>query len=83
MTMSESIAFGDVVSFIEEAVMDATDKIPVFKLSDLIKLYNRHLNELGVTLEMRIHSSRFKKHLLSQFEDISVYNEGKEVILFF
>ena len=38
---------------------------------------------MGVTLETRIHSSRFKKCLLSQFEDISAYNEGKEVILVF
>ena len=34
------IAFGEVVPFIEEAVMNATDKIPAFLLSDLIKLYN-------------------------------------------
>ena len=72
------IAFGDVASFIEEIVMNATDTIPPFKLSDLIKIYNAHLKDLGITLETRTHSTRFKNRLLSQFEDLSAHNEGKE-----
>ena len=42
------IALEEVVSFIEEAVMNASDKIPAFKLFDLIKLYSLHLRELGI-----------------------------------
>ena len=34
------IAFGEVASFIEEIVMNTTDTISAFKLSDLIKLYD-------------------------------------------
>ena len=37
------IAFGEVVSFIEEAVMNAEDKMPAFKLSDLVKLYDARI----------------------------------------
>ena len=70
------IAFGEVVSFIEEIVMNATKKIPTFKLSDLIKLYDTHLKDLGITLETRTHNTRFKNRLLSQFEDSSAHNEG-------
>ena len=77
------IAFGEIISFIEESVTEAIDNIPIFKLSDLIKMYNSRLKELGIHLETRIHSTRFKERLLSQFEDMSAYNEKKEVILAF
>lgn len=77
------IAFGEVVAFMEETLLTSTDEIPTFKLSDLIKLYNTHLSDLGVTLETRIHSTRFKNRLLAQFEDLSAYNDKKEVILVF
>ena len=72
------IAFCEVVSLIEEIVMNATDTIPAFKLSDLIKLYDAHLKDLGVTLQTR---TRFKSRLLSQFEDLSTHNKVKELIL--
>ena len=77
------IAFGEVVSFIEEIVMNATDTIPAFKLSDLIKLYDNHLKDLGITLETRTHSTHFKNCLLSHVEDLSAHKEAKEVILVF
>ena len=59
------IEFGQVVTFIEETVTNATHEIPVFKLSDLVKLYNAQQKELGVHLETRIPSTRFKLRLLS------------------
>ena len=77
------IAFDQVVAFIEETVTNATHEIPEFKLSDLVKLYNAHLKELGVHLETRLHNTRFKLRLLSQFEDMSAYNDKKEVVLAF
>ena len=73
------IAFGEVVSFMKETIDNSAEVLPVFKLSDLIKLYNQCLNTLGVTVETRIHSTRFKKRLLSQY--MSAHNDGKEVIL--
>ena len=72
------VKFGEVVSFIEEIVMNATDTIPAFKLLALIKLYDAYLKDLGVTLETRTHSTRFKNCLLSQFEDLSAHNEEKK-----
>ena len=79
----QGIAFGEVVAFIEESLMASTEQIPAFKLSDLIKLYATGLSALCVHLETRVHSTRFKKRLLSQFQDMSAYNDKKEVFLVF
>ena len=38
------IAFGEVVSLIEETLLISSNEIPTFKLSDLIKQYNTHLS---------------------------------------
>ena len=59
------------VAFIEESLMASAEKIPAFKLSDLIKLYVARLSALGVHFKTRVHSTRFKKILLSQFQDMS------------
>ena len=77
------IAFGEVAVFIKEILLKLTDKIPTFKLSDLIKRYNTHLSQLGVTLETIVHGTRLKNRLLAQFEDLSAHNDKKEVILMF
>ena len=69
----QGIAFGEVVAFIEESLMASAEQIQAFKLSDLI----------GVHLETRVHSTRFKKRLLSQFQEMSAYNDKKEVLLVF
>ena len=68
------MAFGSVVSFIEESLMTEVDKIHVFKLSDLVKMYHTNLEEFGIHLETRIHSKQLKNRLLSQFQDLSVQN---------
>ena len=77
------IDFGRAISFIEEALLNTTDTIPVFKLSDSTKHYHSSLQDLGLTVQTRIHSTRFKQRLVAQFEDIAAYNEGREVILAF
>ena len=65
------------VAFIEESLMASTEQIPAFKLSDLLKLYVARLSALGVQFETRVHSTRFKKILLSQSQDMSAYNDKK------
>ena len=71
------------VAFIEESLMASAEQIQAFKLSDLIKLYVARLSALGVHLETRVQSTRFKKRLLSQFQEMSAYNDKKEVLLVF
>ena len=70
------ITFGREISFFEEVLLNTIDTIPVFKLSHLIKHYNSSLQDLGLTLQTRIHSTRFKQRLLAQFEETAAYNEG-------
>ena len=65
------IDFGRAISFIEEALLNTTDTIPVFTLSDLIKHYNSSLQDLGLTLQTRIHSTRFKQRLIADIADIA------------
>ena len=59
----QGIPFGEVVAFIEESFMASTKQFPAFKLSDLIKLFVARLSALGVHLEIRVHSTRFKKKI--------------------
>ena len=57
------ITFGEVVSFIEEIDMNATDTILVFPLLDLIKLYDAHLKDIRITLETRTQSKPFRNRI--------------------
>ena len=79
----QGIAFVEVIAFIEQSLMTSKEQIPAFRLSDLIKLYVARLSAIGVHLETRVHSTRFKKRLLSQFQDMSAYNDKKVVLLVF
>ena len=74
------IAFAEIVSYIEEQIAGATE-IPMFKLSDLLKFYVKTLQDLGLTLESRIHSTRFKDRILYQVEGLTAHNDGNEVLL--
>ena len=47
------VAFGEVVAFIEETLLVTTEEIPMFKLSDLIKLYTSQLSALGAHCEKK------------------------------
>ena len=60
---------------------NADEEIPVFKLSDLVKMYVDNLEKMGLHLGTRVHSTRFKIRLLSQFSDLTAHNSKKEVIL--
>ena len=75
------IAFAEVVPFVEESISESLDVFPLFKLSDLIKMYEEQLLELGVKREARTHSTRFKNRLLSRLDDLSAHNDGREVVL--
>lgn len=71
------------VAFIEEALLAATQENETFNLFDLTKLYTSQLSAPGVHLEKRVHSTSFKNRLLSQFKELSMYNNNKGVILVF
>ena len=62
------IAFAELVAFMED--MRGDDCAPVFKLADLGDMYTVRLEQLGVTVETRIHTTRLKMRLLSVFRDL-------------
>ena len=77
------IVFAEVVAYIEEARYD--DDKPMFKLADLVQLYNDRLRELGE--DDKVHSSRLKEKILSQIPNLSahtsVHSQGQNVIIMF
>ena len=63
----------------------STDEVvaPVLKLADFCKLYSTRLDQLGVKQTSRVHSTKLKNRILSQFPDMSDYREGRDVLLAF
>ena len=77
------IVFSEIISYIEEVYNSAETAIPLFKLSDLIKMCTESLKSLGLELKERIHSTRFKQIILFQFDDLKEFREGKQIIFAF
>ena len=75
------IVFNEVVAFIEEILLISNVEILTFKLSDLIKQYNTHLLQLGVTLETRIHSTYFKTGYLHSLKIYQLITRRKKSYL--
>ena len=79
---AESIALAELVSYIEETRMEM-EVATVFKLSDLVKLYQCRLQQLDEQVPDRVNSTQLKERLLSQMPDLKAYKEGKEVLIAF
>ena len=67
-----SLAFASLMSFIEDSINfgDSEEKEVIFKLSELVKLYSRRLQELNVEVTSTVYSTRLKERILSQFQDM-------------
>ena len=57
--VNEGIALAELLAYIDEMRMNA-DVAPIFKLSDLVKLYSSRLEYLGVEQHVRPHSTELK-----------------------
>ncbi len=77
------IAFAELVMYIEETHYSDEDKAPVFKLSDLAQLYVLRMEQLGIKLDTRIHTTRLKQRLLAQFTDMQAQKKGRDVLMAF
>ena len=76
------IAFVELTNYMSDCVED--DKSTIFKLDDLIKLYEKRISDLGGKAHGKIHSTRFKNRLLSHFENlVESKKEGRYVYLLF
>ena len=59
------------------------ESVSVFKLSDMVSLYKKTLQQLGVTVGNRIHSTRLKIRLLSALPDLTAHVQGREILFTF
>ena len=79
-TSPESIALAELASFIEESKLDS-EVAPIFKLSDLVKLYVHRLQQLKACVPDRVNSTRLKDRILAQIPALRAQNKGREVFL--
>ena len=64
-TYSERIALSELVTYIEETMLDEGADL-YFKLADLAKLYHNRLEQLGVSIPKKINATRLKERLPDQ-----------------
>ena len=77
---AEGIALAELASYVEE---QADDMVFSFKLSDLVKLYETRLTQLGACKSEKVNSTRLKERLLSQVSGLQAYKSGRDVLLAF
>ena len=76
------IVFAELVLYIEETRL-GEDMAQVFKLANIIELYQCRMQQLGVEFETKVHSTRLKQRLLAQFHDMCAHTKGRDVLLVF
>lgn len=77
-----AVVFAELVLYIEETRQDE-ETAPVFRLADLVHLYQSRMEQLGVQLDTRVHSTRLKQRLLSQFPDMRAHTKGRDILMAF
>ena len=73
-------AFAELNAFIEDTLTDREEHSPVFKLSDLVRLYRERLIQLGVSSPC-VHSTRLKDRILASFPELQAFKDGRDIIL--
>ena len=73
-------AFAELLAFIEETLGNTEEHTPVFKLSDLIRLYKDRLVQLKV-ISPSVHSTRLKDRILAHFPELQTFKEGHDILL--
>lgn len=78
------LVLAQLISYIEDVRTNTTIS-PVFKLSDLVKLYSDRLSQMGILSDAahRPHSTRLKQRILSHFPDMRAQEQGRDIILVF
>ena len=74
--------FAELVLYIEETRQDE-ETAPVFRLADLVQLYQSRMEQLGVQLDTRVHSTRLKQRPLAQFPDMRAHTKGRDILMAF
>ena len=74
--------FAELVLYIEET-RQRDESAPVFKLAELSQLYKSQMEQLGVEVDNRVHSTRLNQRLLAEFPDMRAYTKGRDVLMAF
>jgi hypothetical protein len=78
-TTCQGIALAELISYIQESRQ--YDDIKVFRLADLVKLYQDRLEQLCITGTSRINSTHLKNRILVHLPNMSAYKKGRDVFL--
>ena len=77
-----AVVLAELVTYIEESAREE-EIAPIFKLADLNKLYTSRMEELGVEMDQRVHTTRLKERILAHFPDLQEHKKGRDVFLVF
>ena len=80
----DALVFAELVGYIEETRQNETI-VPVFKLSELAKMFASRMSELEYenTGSCRVHSTRLKERLLLQIPELRAEQQGRDVLMLF
>ena len=73
--------FSELLVYLIETKTNAVDPV-VFRLADLVSLYQQRLQQLGVK-DHNINSTRLKDKLLGEKSELKAYKKGRDVLLAF
>ena len=65
-------SMAELIIYIEEARSE-NDGLPIFKLADLASMYTSRLQQLGVNLPDRVHTTRLKERILAMVPDLQAH----------
>ena len=71
----ESIAFAELVSYIEESRQEEEHAEHIFKHPSLVQLYRSRLQPLGSNMPERSNSTCLKENLIAQIPELEVYKK--------
>ena len=73
--------FSELLVYLIETKTNAVDPV-VFRLADLVSLYQQRLQQLGVK-DHNVNSTRLKDKLLGEIPELESYKKGRDVLLAF
>ncbi|KAK3889082.1 hypothetical protein Pcinc_006957 [Petrolisthes cinctipes] len=75
------IAFSELITYINEIkVTSSNDNPPIFKLTELTKLYGQRLQQLGIE-SPDVHATRLKDQLLYHIPQLRAHHQGRDILL--
>ena len=77
------IALAHLVAYIKESHSFAQETPVVFRLAELVDLYTQRLQQLGVDISGRVHSTDLKRRLLARIPGLQAHKQRRDVLLAF